>query len=358
MARNLVSSSVYDDKAEVLWISECETKGFEELEKHGEDRFGALDCLMAPALVEKCKGDLKTMIEDKELEAIARGTVLSGRQIYYLILWFFKTDGNMGTVYSITDLTDLKWLGDDQMSEYRSRLKHTIDNFEDETWKSSEIGKKQLRNILAKHITTGKSKALEADLAHFNRQRTKGEGTEDYTFDYLWTSMNRYIDDQREQKLLADRRTGLTGKQPLAPVKGSGSANSGATGGGKDSKKNDKPLLSGAELAKICYWHQTQHHNKTCLTGKPDCALDHKLVNKANFDKMKKPPSKSGKGKKNERSKSTDSSGKKGWKEELSMCRAWKKESVCPRGEACKFFHGTAEELKAKIAKEKDKKKE
>ncbi len=305
MARNLVSSSVYDDKAEVLWISECETKGFEELEKHGEDRFGALDCLMAPALVDKCKGDLKTMIEDKELEAIARGTVLSGRQIYYLILWFFKTDGNMGTVYSITDLTDLKWLGDENMSDYRSRLKHTIDNFEDETWKSSEIGKKQLRNILAKHITTGKSKALEADLAHFNRQRTKGEGTEDYTFDYLWTSMNRYIDDQREQKLLADRRSGLTGKQPLAPVKGDGK--------GKAPKKDDKPILSAEELAKICYWHQTQHHTKTCLKGKPDCVLEHKLVNKANFDKMKKPPSKTGTGKKNERSKSTDSAGKKAW---------------------------------------------
>ncbi len=164
--------------------------------------------------------------------------------------------------------------------------------------------------------------------------------------------MNRYIDDQREQKLLADRKSGLTGKQPLAGTgKGDGK-------NGKDPKKDDKPLLSAAELAKICYWHQTQHHSKLCLKGKPDCVLEHKLVNKPNFDKMKKPPSKKGKGKKNKRSQSSDSSGKKGWKEELSMCRAWKKDGACPRGDGCKFFHGTAEELKVKVAKDKDKKKE
>ena len=49
----LVSSSIYDDKAEVKWFKRTCRKGvtFEELGDIGEERFHALDALLCQALI-------------------------------------------------------------------------------------------------------------------------------------------------------------------------------------------------------------------------------------------------------------------------------------------------------------------
>ena len=73
----------------------------------------------------------------------------------------------MGLIYSITDLTDMRYPGDDRMTEYRNDLRAKIDNFEDPEWKASVMGKKQLRNIVSKALTN-KSPALKGDLDHFH----------------------------------------------------------------------------------------------------------------------------------------------------------------------------------------------
>ena len=71
VARVLVASSIYDDKAEVKWFKRASKKGvsFEDLGDVGEERYQALDSLLCQALIKNLPPDLHQRIRRKDDEA-------------------------------------------------------------------------------------------------------------------------------------------------------------------------------------------------------------------------------------------------------------------------------------------------
>ena len=80
VARALVASSIYDDKAEVKWFKRASRKTvtFEDLGEVGEERFHALDAILCQALLKNIPPDLHQRIRRKEDEAWQNDTTITG----------------------------------------------------------------------------------------------------------------------------------------------------------------------------------------------------------------------------------------------------------------------------------------
>ena len=122
VARALVASSIYDDKAEVKWFKRASRKGvtFDDLRNVGEERFQALDSLLCQALIKNLPLDLHQRIRRKEDEAWQNDTTITGLQVAWMIYDYFKTEDHMSQVYGLNDLTDLTWYGDNRMLDVYS----------------------------------------------------------------------------------------------------------------------------------------------------------------------------------------------------------------------------------------------
>ena len=71
IARELVASSAYNDKAEVKWFQKASAKcvKFEDLADVGDPRFASIDALPCSALIRTLPGDLHQRVRRKEYEA-------------------------------------------------------------------------------------------------------------------------------------------------------------------------------------------------------------------------------------------------------------------------------------------------
>ena len=67
----------------------------------------------------------------KELVALKENDAISGRQIVKMIYEWFETDAHMATVYGYGDLTDIVWMGDNNIGEFLHFWDHVVDNLED-----------------------------------------------------------------------------------------------------------------------------------------------------------------------------------------------------------------------------------
>ena len=68
----------------------------------------------AVALIAKLdQGELAQVVENRTLDAFAKGKLLIGRQIVHLLCHQLKINADMSLVYSISDLAALRWLGDE-----------------------------------------------------------------------------------------------------------------------------------------------------------------------------------------------------------------------------------------------------
>ena len=206
MARNLVVASVYDDKREVGWLNQVEAQSFDELADSGEERFKPLDHLMVPALLKIVPNQLALLIQNKENEAMARNSTINGRQVVFMIYEWLKTDEYLATVFSISDLTDIVWMGDRpaEMQRFLTVWDNIIRNLEDKT----AVNEKTMRDLMFRQMK--KSTALSEEVAHFNRQRTKGSDAEDFTYTFLRRSIERHLALQRQERNLADRKAAMT----------------------------------------------------------------------------------------------------------------------------------------------------
>ena len=92
VARGLVASSIYDDKAEVKWFKRASRKGvtFDELRDVGGERFQALDSLLCQALIKNLPLDLHQRIRRKEDESWQKDATITGLQVAWMIYDYVK----------------------------------------------------------------------------------------------------------------------------------------------------------------------------------------------------------------------------------------------------------------------------
>ena len=155
VARALVASSVYDDKAEVKWFKRASLRGvsFEELGNVGDERFHALDALLCQALIKNLPPDLHQRIRRKEDEAWQNDTTITGLQVAWMIYDYFKTEDHMSQVYGLNDLTDLTWYGDNRMLDFLQQWDFILDHLEGDTLSTLHAnGGKTLRDLLFRQV--------------------------------------------------------------------------------------------------------------------------------------------------------------------------------------------------------------
>ena len=106
---------MYYDKAEVAWLMKATLPAatFEDLEDSGEPRFQGLDAMLATAFQAVVRtGELGRSSNERSVNALSDGKLITGRQIAHMASQHLKLDASMSMVYSITDITAIKWRGD------------------------------------------------------------------------------------------------------------------------------------------------------------------------------------------------------------------------------------------------------
>ena len=113
------ASGVKEPSKVVQWLRAVDenTATFESLALTGEGNFDVLDFRLASALKAVCETSttskqLFRSIARKEQLALEADSILTGRQILWMILQTFKTNANVGVVYGYTHIQNVKWQGD------------------------------------------------------------------------------------------------------------------------------------------------------------------------------------------------------------------------------------------------------
>ena len=371
IARNLCVACGKWDSKEIQWILEVEKDGksIDDFVDSGALRFKQLDIRFAVSLASCIKEgcpELDRVFQRKEAECMReKGRCLKGRQIYFMILDYFRTNSDMSVVYTVQDLTGLEWLGDKNMHSFR----HYWDAMTQKV--RNELNESTLADILLAKLE--KSVELKEDIRHYQRQR---EGHEDKTYSYLLGCMDRHLARQRLLKNRTDHQAAMKRNSPAVP----GETNTGGDGNKKKKKKKkraksepvrknenrEEPVAAAPKDKKkkknnsrensqnrdgpardkspggtapqkrntICWFYQS---NK-CENGK-DCAFEHVKVDKSQLSQLKRrgrSTSPKGKGKgggkgKNNRDTSAPRMGQ--------YCRAFLKPGGCPNPDKCKYPH-------------------
>ena len=115
VAQALAEASAYNDRKEVAWflqVSEPD-QTFETLADPGLDRFHNLDSMLSVALQGKIKGgDLERELYNLLSNMIKEQRLISGRQVAHMVCHSLRLNEKRSTVYSITDVCNVKWAGD------------------------------------------------------------------------------------------------------------------------------------------------------------------------------------------------------------------------------------------------------
>jgi hypothetical protein len=327
-ARGLVAASKYTDKGEVVWYNNIRKDGmiFEEL-ANCEPRYMSLDAKLCTALrkIKRLPPELDRRITRKEIDAVEKGTTLTGRQVVYMIYeWFRNDEDSLSVVHSFKDLNDLKWMGDDQMDRFNNLWDTVVHNFEGH----EDVPAKVIRDMF--HERWSQSKVLKGDVEYYERLATDHD---DRSLAFMKSSIERYLRRQRTRRNREAQEKAYKGgtgnrdnlpsleaapavKTAAKPKRGarssSRSRNKGEDGGGAPSGT----ATAGRKLKKFedltendfCWYFQQP---VGCPRTDEDCRYVHKRAPKAILSKMKAPKSRStsqsrtGKGKSKGKGKGT-----------------------------------------------------
>ena len=123
----------------------------------------------------------------KETEA-SKSRAVRGRQVLYLFDQYFKTNEEVGSLYSVEDLLKVRLLNDD--------LSTFINNWESVmSGLSHAPDETTLRDILLRELR--QSKRLKYDLEIYDRAR---EGTEQHTYRFLVDTLKELLTRERTRK--------------------------------------------------------------------------------------------------------------------------------------------------------------
>ena len=170
------------------WILEACDKDANHESLRDPGKFLTLDTKLLAGLTKVARGELsREILIFKETEA-SKSRAVRGRQVLYLFHQCFKTNVEVGSLYSVEDLLKVRLLNDDlstfinNWESVMSGLSHTPD----ET---------TLRDILLRELR--QSKRLKYDLEIYDRAR---EGTEQHTYRFLVDSLKELLTRERKRK--------------------------------------------------------------------------------------------------------------------------------------------------------------
>ena len=167
----LVAASVYNDRAEIAWFNEIDTKSFDELADLGGERFARPDAMMAKATFATLPRDLKLDVQQKKQEAVKNNRFITGRQYIKMIYEWLNTGNNsLTSIYGMSDLLEIKWQGDNNMRDFLLEVDNIFENFE----QAELLTDKVKRDILWKCIKS--SYALAEDAAHYELLPDRRQG--------------------------------------------------------------------------------------------------------------------------------------------------------------------------------------
>ena len=376
VGENLCAASGRSDFAEISWFREAsmDTATFESLADSGARRFQSLDLKLAASMnsmIKTANADFSMSVTLRKQDAEAEGRMLTGRQIAWLIYKFYQANPNLTQMYTVRDLTNIPYRGDDHLHAFhfvwQSMLKHMGSDVLDE---------KTLRETLLSKIKF--SKALNNDLGHYYRQP---EGHPDKSYDFLIRAITSYVartaQDRQQQasmNVLSAFETQLKGnkalsaagqeadprsksakararrqaaqaaaqaaareKDPALAAKGDPKGKGkGKRGKGKGKKGGPK---GGDKVQSACYFHN--HGGCT----RDNCRYKHVLLSKEEREKMPKPasraPSANG-DKPSPRGSPGPGKGATGF----GYCRDFLKSTTCKRGDKCPYAHMTEDMVK------------
>ena len=376
VTNNLVSASGRTDAKEVSWLNEVfgSEATYESLAESGPKRFQSLDLKLGASLSAIIRdSEAQTLIDDLERhasEAMKSGSVVKGRQVYWMINSFFKTNPALGLVYDVTDLGALTWLGDKQVHNFRHLWTQMTSNMK------SALSEETLESLL--HRCMENSTVLKPDLQHYNRQDV---GHPDRSYSYLLKCLDRYIDrssqkqrrdeqvqhfNQLKKRGKADNHNGGSDAAPApgdqSKGKGKGKTKSSdksqrkkGSGKGEAQKKQqeNKPKSDAGKTGsgdgnqkkgkkkKPCIYF----HHKGCNRPANKCMFSHDLISAAEKAKLPKPA--------RDQSQPPAKTGKK-----PIWCEAFLSEKGCD-AKNCTLLHWTedmvrtAKEAEAKAKKNK-----
>ncbi|MCP4191078.1 MAG: zinc finger CCCH domain-containing protein [Planctomycetaceae bacterium] len=347
MQRRLVAASAFSDEAEVAWLAKAWQDGIsmDDLAS-SEKRFASLDFKLSNAVIDCIRGSeaarpLAQTVHSHETRAVQAGRCLRGRQIIHLMDQFFRTQPNMGKLYSIVDLALLPFQGDTMLADFRFKWDTIIEGMQ------QRLDEKTLEGLLAEKLKD--STARREDLGHYYRIK---EDHDDRSYAFLRAAIDRCLEMRQQQRNREDNRQMCKAKafvplQPLAPAIGQAKAKPKAkakegTPKGKGSGKAPavKAPAEGVKAptdneGKMYCWFF--HRTASCRHGK-DCSYSHQTPKKDILEALTPPrarspsPAAKGGGKGKTKKKDTSPGAKKRY------CIKFQS-GECTFGDKCRFDH-------------------
>jgi hypothetical protein len=241
---------------------------FETLADPGLERFHNLGSMLSVALQSKIKGGdlerelnilLSNMIKDQKL--------ISGRQVTHMICRGLRLDEKMSTVYSITDLCNVKWAGDsyEKISLFKSHWDNVVQNL-------PSLPDDLLCEMLVTQMKQSKEFAMGV------KEYYRDAANRNYQF--LIGAISQHLALAQMERNRQSQIAILGG----APTQNVGKAN--AAGKGNDNKsnsggKNQAPTNDTTKLP--CFAFQTGE----CRYGN-ECKYGHHKISKEEFEGIKR----------------------------------------------------------------------
>ena len=186
---------------------------------------------LATALTKACTGDIGNKIALASENAVKDGYVLRGRQIYRMVIDYFRVSEEQGALFDLTDLMSVRMSGGDLTSFLFS-------------WKTILNGMKHVPEEPTKlhlfYTQVKEFKGIEWELEIYARAKP---GDKERTYDYLLEACESYLTRKRLEKnrKAVERQVGRGHNAAPAPS-GDGGSSSGKGGKGNRKKvKRDKP---------------------------------------------------------------------------------------------------------------------
>ena len=187
-AREAIRAASDQPDAAFTWVLEAYKKDASHEKLRDPGKFLALDTKLLAALSKVAKGELaRQILNFKEVEAGFERAV-RGRQILYLFDQHFKTNEEVGSLYSVEDLLKVTLVQDD--------LSTFLHNWESVIAGMSHIPDEvTLRDILLRQIR--KSQRLKFDLERYDRAK---EGTPEHSYEFLKESIRDLLKGKNEEE--------------------------------------------------------------------------------------------------------------------------------------------------------------
>jgi len=188
----VVSASGRGERA-FQWIrrAENEAVSFEELKATGE--FTSTDAKLHAAIKDVAKGRIGTTITREVEEAAERGVMLSGRQLYRLVIQEYQMEKGKAVIYDMGDLQAIAFPGDESLQIFLDNWNETI----------SGLHRPQPDEVLEQFLFTliGSSQKLSAAR---NRYLLARPGDYERSYRFLHDSLTSYVRMEHDAKIRAE----------------------------------------------------------------------------------------------------------------------------------------------------------